>query len=179
MSEEKKSEISINETIAVNRALPVVEASSIPLPSPGFRPTAIEIRRRQLRRIAAELESEVVEALREYATRGAEIAKTLGEKAPSAESAALLLSRLHAVQNSLTSVDLLRTYLAELEEIALSDSIEFLEKAKKRIDLEAADDPTLKAYHKRMLTFFEARGALISEGRTRAAEDREKKSEDV
>jgi len=49
--------------------------------------------------------------------------------------------------------------LAELEEIALSDAVELLEKAKKRIELEAEDDSTLRLHHKRLLAFFEARGA--------------------
>jgi hypothetical protein len=88
MSEEKNNpEISLNDTISTNRSLPVVESTRVPSPPEGYRTTPADVRRRVLRRVASDLEEELLSALRQYLASGEAIVKDIGPKAPAASLA--------------------------------------------------------------------------------------------
>jgi hypothetical protein len=50
--------------------------------------------------------------------------------------------------------------------------VELLEKAKKRLEPELDDNPTLRASYDKLFKYFEAKSAAISEGMARAKEEK-------
>jgi hypothetical protein len=157
-----------NDTIARNRACPVVAPSAIPAPPAGYRPSPGEVRKNDLRRIDGGLESELIEALDTCGARGPQLTEDLGRHAPVAGKAQELAARLKTVRRTKAAVAHLLGYLNEVEDIALSDSVVLLEAVERLCNAALPHDPGLALIYAPVLELFEARAAKISEGRAQA-----------
>jgi translation initiation factor 2B subunit (eIF-2B alpha/beta/delta family) len=179
MSEEKKSpEASPNDTIANNRTIAVVNAKELPRIPSGFRPSTTEVLRNGLRKVEEASISELLGALQVCVQKGRALQEELGKKTPPVEKAEELITRINDLQDTLAIARPLLTYLEELEDIALSDGVIYLESIKRAFD-NNADDPNLAADYAKVLKFFIARSGKISEGiaAKKALEEALKKNE--
>lgn len=120
-------EADFDDTIAKNRGLPVLNDGGIPGAPQGYRPTDPDIRKRRLRRMADDLRAEAAMALLEAAARGAALQTELGKHAPAAARAQALAERIDPTGKVVGAVRPLLSYASELDEIALSDVVIFLE----------------------------------------------------
>lgn len=171
-----KPEASLNDLIAVVRGTQVLSAADIPRRPQTFRPIP-PAEKKYLRRVATDQDSEFVDALRNYSERGEQVAKELGDKAPKAELVGTVLARLLSIRAGLTAALSLVSYFQDLEDVAVNDGVEHLEKARKRIELEAEENPELRDAYKQVFRFFELRSESISAGIARAKEKRESKED--
>jgi hypothetical protein len=165
MSDETKTkaEAEFGDTIANNRSIAVVAADQFPKIPTDFKASSGEIRRTSLRKLDKDLLDELLAALAVCNSRGATMSEDLGKKAPPAEKAGELYQRLTAVQGSLSIAVRLVDYLKEVEDIAIHDSVLYLEAVKKLYDINV-EDPNLAATYEKVNALFKARSAKISEG---------------
>jgi hypothetical protein len=162
------SEADFDDTIAKNRGLPVVSDGAVPATPHGYRATDPEIRRRRLRRMAGELRAEAVLALLEAAQRGPALQTELGKHAPPAARAQALVERLGQTSKLIAAVEPLLEYASELDEIALSDAVIYLEAENKELQHELEHDPALAGRYAALRKFMDARASAISVGMARA-----------
>ncbi|WP_437593306.1 hypothetical protein [Sorangium sp. So ce1000] len=160
-------EADFDDTIAKNRALPILDPASLPRPPAGFRPTDPETRNRRLRKVSSDLRAEVLDALREAA--GLDLAGDLGKYAPDPHRAPALAERIERVGRLSAAVQALALYTREMEQIALSDALVFLEAENKQLVNALDHAPELAERYTALRTLFETRAASIVEGRARAA----------
>ncbi|WP_437960173.1 hypothetical protein WME76_11410 [Sorangium sp. So ce119] len=160
-------EADFDDTIAKNRALPILDPASLPRPPAGFRPTDPDTRNRRLRKVSSELRAEVLAALREAA--GLDLAADLGKYAPDPQRAPALVERLERVGRLSAAVQALALYAREMEQIALSDALVFLEAENKQLANALEHAPELAERYAALRALFETRAASIVEGRARAA----------
>jgi hypothetical protein len=161
-------EADFDDTIAKNRVLPVLSAASIPSPPNGYRPTNPDTRGRRLRPLAADLVSEAGDALR--AIEGRDLKADLGKYAPDGSRAPALLARMKQTSDLVTSVQSLLTYAKELDQIARSDALRFLESVNKSLGDAVDHDPTLATKYMAVQKLFTARSEAIAEGMVRSKE---------
>ncbi|WP_437930925.1 hypothetical protein WMF37_17385 [Sorangium sp. So ce291] len=164
---EAAPEADFDDTIAKNRALPILDPASLPRPPAGFRPTDPDTRNRRLRKVSSELRAEVLDALREAA--GLDLIADLGKYAPDPRRAPALAERLERVGRLSGAVQTLSLYAREMEQIALSDALVFLEAENKQLANALEHAPELAERYAALRTLFETRSASILEGRARAA----------
>jgi hypothetical protein len=162
-------EADFDDTIAKNRVQPILDPSSLPKPPTGFRPTDPETRNRRLRRLSSELRAEAVNALHEAA--GMDLHADLGRYAPDPKRAPLLAERLERAGRLSAAVQGLALYAREMEQIALSDALLFLEAENKQLAHVLEHAPELAEKYTALRTVFETRAASIVEGRARAAKE--------
>ena len=162
-------EADFDDTIAKNRAIPVVSDGLIPAIPRGYRPTDPDIRRRRLRRMAGELRAEAVLALLEAANKGPALQADLGKHAPAAARAQALVERIDQTGKLVAAIQPLLDYAGELDEIVLSDIVIFLEAENKEFLHEVEHSPTLATRYPALRKFMDTRAAAISEGMARAA----------
>jgi hypothetical protein len=162
-------EADFDDTIAKNRVLPILEPASLPRPPIGFRPTDPETRNRRLRRVSSDLRAEVVNALHE--AKDLDLQADLGKYAPDPKRAPLLAERLERASRLATAVQGIAAYAREMEQIALSDAMLFLEAENKLLDGVLEHAPELAERYSALRTVFETRAASIVEGRARAAKE--------
>ncbi len=156
------------DSIAENRRLPVVPAASIPKVTAGFVPTPNEERLRRLTRPAEALRAELLVALDEVIARKATYRGELGDLAPDPEQAETLRPRLASLRESVEAADALAAFLHELEEIAYSDTAEFVQAVTEEIEHRARKKPELELAYSRVLYIAGQRRQLITEGIARA-----------
>lgn len=162
-------EADFDDTIAKNRGLPVLSDGGIPAAPQGYRPTDPDTRKRRLRRMADDLRAEAVIALVEAAAKGAALQTDLGKHAPAAARAQALAERIDQTGKLVGAVRPLLSYASELDEIALSDVVNFLEAENKELLHELEHTPALASRYPALRKFMDSRAAAISEGMARAA----------
>lgn len=164
-------EADFDDTIAQNRALPLVDGATVPRPPLGYRATDPEVRNRRLRKVAAEHRAEALDALAEAAQR--DMRQELGKYAPDPERAKALAERLSRAGALVTVAQALLGYAREMDQIALSDALLLLEQVHREVLHAAEHEPALAENYPALRTLFEARGGAIAEGRARAAREAE------
>ena len=160
------SEADFDDTIARNRALPSPDAAKVPVPPSAYRPTDPEVRKRRLRRLSAELRSEAGDALREATKR--DLKADLGKHAPDPTRAPALLERMTASGQFVAAVQSLLAYAREIDQIAMSDVLIFLEAENKELVHALDHEPALAARYTALQQLFTARAGAIAEGMARA-----------
>ncbi len=162
------AEASIDDQLAIHRGLPPTEASDIPEPPDDFKPTEVLVRNRRLRRVADKSRPQLLLALNEASARGADLAKDLGQYTPPAENAAQLARRISSLSAGVSAASRLLNYLEELDEIALSDAVLYLESLNKEYEHAVSHKPSLATNYEQLGRFFSSRGEAISEGLAQA-----------
>ncbi len=163
------SEADFDDTIARNRSLASPDAAKVPVPPSAYRPTDPDVRRRRLRRLAAELRSEAGDALREAAKR--DIKADLGKHAPDPARAPALLERMTSTGEFVNAVQTLLAYAREVDQIAMSDVLIFLEAANKELVHALDHEPALATRYAALQQLFAARAGAIAEGMARAKDE--------
>lgn len=162
-------EADFDDTIANNRAIEVLNPEDIPRPPAGYRPTNPDTRNRRLRRLASELRAEGMEALREAGER--DLKAELGRYAPDPARAPALLARVAKTGKLVTAVQALLAYARELDQIAMSDVLVFLEAENKELAHAVEHEPALANNYVALQTLFAARASAIAEGMARSKEE--------
>lgn len=169
-SKSKKSspvpEADFNDTIAHNRGLALMKPSAIPHPPAGYRPTDPEVRGRRLRRLAGDLRAEAVEALGEAKKR--DLTADLGKFAPDPQRAEGIAVRLETTGELVARAQAVLDYAKEVDQIALSDALVFLETENKQLANALDHDPALAPRYRKLIKLFAARSGAIAEGIARA-----------
>lgn len=160
-------EADFDDTIAKNRALPLLDLKAIPAVPKGFRATEPDARNRRLRKIAGDHRAECRDALREAVDR--DLKEDLGKHAPDPARAPALLDRLTTTGALVTATAALAAYAREMEQIALSDALVFLEAEHRELIHALEHEPSLAPRYAAVRALFSARGAAISNGLARAA----------
>jgi hypothetical protein len=160
------SEADFDDTIAQNRALPILDPGAIPARPPSFRSTDPVIRNRRLRRLADLDRAEGLAALHEASAL--DLQALLGKHAPEPKRAAVLAERMTQSEALLARATRLLEYAQEIDEIVRSDALVFLEVANKKFTQAAEDEANLADQFPALIKLFEARSAAIAEGIARA-----------
>jgi hypothetical protein len=163
------AEADFDDTIARNRALPSPDAAKVPVPPSAYRPTDPEVRKRRLRRLSAELRSEAGDALREATKR--DLKADLGKHAPDPTRAPALLERMTASGQFVAAVQSLLAYAREIDQIAMSDVLIFLEAENKELVHALDHEPALASRYTALQQVFASRAGAIAEGMARAKEE--------
>jgi hypothetical protein len=163
------AEADFDDTIAQNRALPILDPASVPRSPPGFRLTDPDKRNRRLRKLAAENRAEAVIALEEASQR--DLKADLGKYAPSPTQAQPLAERLVQTGELVAVAQSLLAYAREVEQIALSDALIFLEAEHKQLEHAVEHEPALADRYRALGVLFAARKDAIVEGLARAAKE--------
>lgn len=167
------SEASLDDKLAINRALDLPDPASIPTPPKGYQPTDPILRSARLKKVAKNLEAELHDALLECAKLGGKVTELLGEYAPSGDKAAPLAAGLEQVQDALSNAYELVRYLEEKKAILLSDGRAYVELVMREYEHHADRKPGLTTKFKETAQFSRAIGEAIREGRTEAKKRRE------
>lgn len=163
------SEVDFDDTIARNRALASPDPTKVPTAPSAYRPTDPDVRNRRLRRLAAELRSEAGDALREAAKR--DLKADLGKHAPDPTRAPALLERMTLSGQFVTAVQTLLAYAREVDQIAMSDVLIFLEAENKELVHALQHEPALAANYTELQKLFASRAGAIAEGMARAKDE--------
>jgi hypothetical protein len=171
------SEADFDDTIAKNRALPLLAPESIPTRPHGFVATDPKVRARRLRRVADDHRAEGHDALLEVSK--VDLRALLGKRAPDPKRAAALAERLEQSAALVARAERVLQYANEIEEIALSDALVLLEATHKEVEHEASHDPNVADHFPALTKLFAARSTAIVEGIARKnAEKTAKKPEE-
>ena len=159
-------EADFNDTIAANRGLKLLDPSTVPHPPPGYRATNADERARRIRRLAAELRSEAMDALREAA--GRDLQAELGRFAPESKRAVALVDRLTTTGELVARAQTLLDYAKESDQIAMSDALVFLEAERKQYENAVEHEASLSAHYRALVKLFDMRSGAIADGMARA-----------
>ena len=159
-------EADLNDTIANNRGLPLLSADTLPPPPAGYRPSDPLACQRRLRRFAFDLRAEAVNALEESA--GRDIRKELGQFAPSAQRAQILVDKLTQTGELVARAGALSAYASEMDQIAMSDAIIFLESVHQQYENAVTHNASLATSYRALATLFSMRSGAIIQGIARA-----------
>jgi hypothetical protein len=170
------SEADFNDTIARNRALPILSPDLVPAPPAGFVGTDGSIRARRLRRLSDELRAEARDALIEVSQL--DLAQLLGRRAPDASRGAVLAERMAQSAMLTARAERLVRYCHEVDEIVLNDALVFLQAVQGEYEHEAAHDQSIAAQFPALIRLFEARSAAIAKGIARSAAEQAAANED-
>ncbi len=132
-------EADFDDTIAQNRALPILDPASLPRPPVGFRPTDPDVRNRRLRKLSTELRAEAIDALTEAGGRNMQA--DLGKYAPDPKRAQVLAERLQVTGKLVAVAQGLLSYAREVDQIALSDALLLLEAENKQLGTRCSTSP--------------------------------------
>jgi hypothetical protein len=144
------------DVISINRGLPVVEALSVPRPPLGYRATDPDVRNRRLRKLAAEHRAEAMDALQEASERFLEA--ELGSNAPDQARAEALRERLVQTGGLVVAAQALLNYAKELDQIAMSDAVRFLEEEHRALLHALPHEPALATHYPALTALFAALG---------------------
>lgn len=151
-----------DDTIAANRALPLLEVASLPRPPKAYRATDPDTRAKRLRRFSADHRAEAGDALRQVAKR--DVKADLGNRAPDGKLAPELLERMTQTGELVSAAQALLTYAREMDQIALSDAFVYLEKMNKHLVHALEDEEHLAPDYSALQKLFAARSDAIAEG---------------
>lgn len=155
-------EADFNDTIASNRGLPLIDLAAVPRPPLGFRATDPAERMRRIRWLASDLRAEAKEALREGAKR--DLRAELGPFAPDPQRATLLADRVGHTGEMVALAEVLLAYAKEVDQIAMSDALVFLEVEQKQYLNAVEYNGGLEASYLALVKLFEMRSGAITEG---------------
>jgi hypothetical protein len=158
------SEAAIDDKIANNRTLVITKPESIPAPDPRYQPTESDKRASRLKKVAKNLEAELIDALDECVKLGPEVKVLLGEYAPDGEKAAPISADLAMVRAALSRVYELAAYLEEKKMILLSDGRAYIDAIKREYDHHADRKSGLASTFRETVQFSKAIGDAISDG---------------
>jgi len=163
-------EADFDDTIAHNRALKLLDLKAVPDPPKGYRPTDPDTRNRRLRRLAGDLRSEAMDALREGG--GRDLQGELGKYAPDPKRAASIIERLSQSEKLVAAAQALLNYAREVDQIAMSDALVFLEAENKQFAHAVEHESALDARYPALKKLFAFRAGAIAEGiaRSKSAE---------
>ena len=163
----------INDILAVNRTVELMPISSLPGTPDHYAPTDPDVRRKMLRFVDDSQRSELVEGLREIVKVGwTQLKLDLGD-VPDAAEADALADRIVAVADILNALQPLVNCYNELEMIALSDGVLFLDTIWNEYEHFVVKKPQIAARYKKLVTFYQQKSAKIVEGKTRAKAEQE------
>jgi len=165
---ENAAEAAIDDSMAVNRTLPVTPAASIVRPDKRYKPTDPDTRKKRLRRVADGQEAEALDAGKESAALGKQLGELLGQHAPDPAKTQAIVERVEAIDEALAPATSLVQFLSELREIALSDLQMVLERENKLYQTNVEFEPALAQHFKKLVKYFSLRGAAISAGKAQA-----------
>jgi hypothetical protein len=164
------SEADFDDTIAKNRALPLLDPESIPARPKGFVSTDPKVRLRRLRRLADEHRAEGHDALVESSKL--DLRAILGKRAPDPRRAAVLAERMSQSGALVARAERLLQYAKEMDEIALSDALLFLDAVNKEQEHEASHDPDVSEHFRALIKLYQARSSIIVEGIARRSAEK-------
>ena len=153
-----------DDSLTINRSVPVVPASSVPAPPGAFHPTDTVSRQRRLRKVDQANLSELQGALRQIVQRGSDIVKHLGPNAPSAALSSALLTRFDGISASRTATLHFLAYLDEIEDIAISDMDQVTEQVDKLYQANVDSDSKLLPLYNTVVAYRALHGASVSLG---------------
>ena len=152
------------DTIAVNRTVAVVTASSVPVAPEGYKATDAKTRARTLRKVNAEHVPEGREALAQIIDRGPSLTLDLGKHAPRTGPLATLLDRINLLESSLTRIDALKAAHDELYDIAISDMAMVCEQVMGLYNSNVEHDPSIAEHYSKVAKFAALHGETVSQG---------------
>ena len=164
-----------DDTLANNRSCPVVDAAKVPHAPASYRPTNPEIRARNLRKLPGDLRSAAKDALIEATNHEDTFRDELGPYAPDFKVAVSLLTRLTETGALVAATRSLLGYAREVDQIATSDVVLFLEAANKQLNNGMEHNGRLGESYPALVALFASRSATMKEGQVRAK--RTKKAE--
>jgi hypothetical protein len=165
-------EASTEDTVAYNRACPVLEAEALPAPPPEYRRSQPRVRQ-ALRKVDDEHVLLLESSLDACVARGVGLVDDFGKRAPKLEKVSHLSQRLKRIRRFKASLSLLVRYIDEIEDITLNDAILLLEGVKEEYDFEVRRDPNLAKEYEPLVGLFKARSAKIAAGLAQAKKLRE------
>ena len=165
-------EADFEDSIAKNRAVPIIDAAKVPRPPADYRPTDPDTRNKRLRKLAGEHGAETLAALNNVANR--DLKADFGKHAPDPKRSIALAERLNKTSALLTAARALYFHARELNQIARSDALVYLEKVNKMLVSTVDDHPALADDYESLRALFEARGEAIAEGRAQGPKAKEK-----
>jgi hypothetical protein len=168
-------EASTDDTVAYNRACPILEAETLPAPPPEYRRSPTRVRQ-SLRRVDDEHVLLLESSLDACVARGTKLVDDFGKRAPKLEKVSHLSQRLKRIRRFKASLSLLVRYIDEIEDITLNDAILLLEGVKEEYDCEVKRDPNLSKEYEPLVGLFKARSAKIAAGLAEAKKVREEKA---
>jgi hypothetical protein len=168
-------EADFDDTIAKNRALPLLDPDLIPARPHGFTLTDPKVRLRRLRRLADEHRAEGHDALVEASK--VDLRAVLGKRAPDPKRATGLAERMKQSAALVARAERLLQYANECDEIVLSDALVFLQAVNKEYAHEVTHDPNVAEHFTALAKLFEARSTAISEGMARKSAENATKAE--
>jgi hypothetical protein len=164
----------LDDTIARNRRVAFTPSTAIaPVPL-GYRPTRFEVLRRRLKRVPGSLRAEMLEALKELFERTSRIKEDLGDFAPDTNQIGVLIERVKGLDSSIFIQEEALKAHRELEDIALSDGYNVLERAYKHYEIRIADAPSLERSYAKLNKFFTIKNQAIATGIKRAKAKRQR-----
>jgi hypothetical protein len=155
------------DTVAVNRALPVIDVATVPVPPIEFRLSEGDVKRALLK-VAESQRAEVLAALTEAAAKGPSLQADLGRYAPSAEQGDAILNRARVVRTGKQRALSLLAYYEELEDINNHDAMTYLGDVRSELLHTVERVPQLKDEYPALMSLIEQRRESIIEGRARA-----------
>lgn len=163
------SEADFDDTIARNRAIPLLDPGAVASPPLAFRATDPTTRRRRLRKLSGDLRAEALEALREAGQN--DLRGDLGKYAPERDRAHVVEERIRSSGRLVAKVQALLGYAREADQIALSDALVYLEAENKEYLHAVDNEPGLASKYVALESLFAARGGAIAEGMARSKEE--------
>jgi hypothetical protein len=160
------SEADFNDTIARNRGLPLVDPATVPRAPAGFRSTDPVERMRRIRWLSSDLRAEAEAALSEGGKR--DLRAELGQFAPDPQRATMLADRVSRTGDMVALVEALLAYAKEVDQIAMSDALMFLEAERKQYLNAVEHNEGLATSYRALVSLFEMRSGAIAEGIARA-----------
>jgi hypothetical protein len=155
------------DTVAVNRALPVIDVATVSVPPVEFRLSEGDVKRALLK-VAESQRAEVLAALTEAAEKGPSLQVDLGRYAPSAAQGDAILNRARVVRTGKQRALSLLAYYEELEDINNHDAMTYLGDVRSELLHTVERVPQLKDEYPALMSLIEQRRESIIEGRARA-----------
>jgi hypothetical protein len=156
------------DVVSINRSVPVVDPLTVPRPPLGYRATDPDVRSRRLRKLSAEHRAEALDALHEASQRFVDA--PFGSNAPEQARAKGLRDRLVQTGALVVAAQSLLNYAKELDQVAMSDAVLFLEEEHRVLLHALPHEPDLAAHYPALITLFAV--LEIAEGFGRTATER-------
>ena len=160
------AEAGFNDTIAHNRGLKLIELSTVPHLPAGFRSTDPVERMRRFRWLSSDLRAEAAAALTEGGKR--DLRAELGQFAPDPQRATMLAGRVEHTGELVALFEVLLAYAKEVDQIAMSDALMFLEAEQKQYLNAVEHNEGLVTRYRALVRLFEMRSGAIADGIARA-----------
>jgi hypothetical protein len=162
----KEPKAAFNDTIARNRGLDLLDLAAVPHLPAGYKPTDPVERMRRVRWLSSDLRTEAALALSAAGKR--DLKAELGRFAPEPAEATALAARVEHTGEMVARLETLLAYAKEVDQIAMSDALVFLEAEQKQYVNAVAEEQALVEHYRALVRLFEMRSGAIAEGIARA-----------